>query len=276
MSLRILSYPSIKWAVGSWGFFIAENFILSENRNLIISEIGDDNYHYAYGTCSTIAVSSIIYTYFRKLPIEPLRFVSHAVPSSSLALGVILQSLGWCIASQVVPKFQIPVSREYNTNISSNSNSPIAEPSAKWKVRCPFDFTHNSVTNNSNNDEQPRGIDRISRHAGLWSMAFISAGHGILLPSIPKTIFFSMPMFVALLGGAHIDSRFQRGMGGSYDKLYQEQTSNIPFLAMVMGKQGSDALYKLCEEGKGLNALFGMCVAVGLVMRRRSVPAYAS
>ena len=270
----------VKWAIGCWSFFIAENFILSENRSTIISHVGDDNYHYVYGTCSTIAVSSIAYTYFRKLPLEPLRAV---VPNSSFVLGVALQCFGWCVASQVVPKFQMPFSREIthddNTQVLPQSPNVPEQTTSKWKVRCPFDFTHDNSSTSKDNDEhehEPRGIDRISRHAGLWSMAFISAGHGILLPSIPKTIFFTMPMFVALIGGAHMDSRFKRGMGGSFNKIYEDQTSNIPMLAMAMGKQGSDAMLKLYDEGKGLNALFGVCVAVGISMRTRRKSALLS
>ena len=54
-----------RWAVGGWTFFIAENFLLSENRTWLIDEIGDDNYHLVYGFFSTVACSSIGYGYFK-------------------------------------------------------------------------------------------------------------------------------------------------------------------------------------------------------------------
>ena len=33
--------PAMRWAVGGWSFFIAENAILSENRSFLIDSLGD-------------------------------------------------------------------------------------------------------------------------------------------------------------------------------------------------------------------------------------------
>ena len=47
-------------------------------------------------------------------------------------------------------------------------------------------------------------------------------------------------------------------------------TSNVPFAAMVMGKQGgvAAAFRGLVEESKGLNAGAALLVAAGLALRR--------
>ena len=71
-SRALLSSTSMKWAIGGWSFFIAENTILSENRTTLISNFGDDMYHICYGTLSTAAMSSVFYGYFKK--------VKHAQP----------------------------------------------------------------------------------------------------------------------------------------------------------------------------------------------------
>lgn len=67
---------------------------------------------------------------------------------------------------------------------------------------------------------------------------------------------------VALLGGAHTDSRFRRGMGGNMSEEYDRFTSNTPFVAMLSGAQGNvmDVLKDFSEEIKPLNAM----IAVGV------------
>ena len=70
LALPETSGSALRWAVGGWSFFIAENLILSENRAHIIEALGDDeketNYHRVYGSLSTAATASILYAYVVK------------------------------------------------------------------------------------------------------------------------------------------------------------------------------------------------------------------
>ena len=46
-------------------FFIAENFVISENRSWIIEKLGDEGYHMMFGTISTAAMASTAYGYYK-------------------------------------------------------------------------------------------------------------------------------------------------------------------------------------------------------------------
>jgi hypothetical protein len=47
-----------------------------------------------------------------------------------------------------------------------------------------------------------------------------------------------------------------------------EATSNVPFLAMLLGKQGNQAFSQWLEELKGTNVAVGFLVACGFVASR--------
>ena len=235
-------------------FFVAENAILSENRTYLISELGDDNYHLVYGTLSTIATASIGYSFYR-LRRVPLPVTAYRVARSPVALGAswVLLTVGLNMATQALPKFQIPV------GMSSSSSSG---GSSKLQVRCPFDFKEPERA-----DDALHGLERVTRHPGLWSLGLTGLGHGLLLPpaALPLKLWFTGPALVAWLGGAHTDSRFRRDMGGSLSPAHDSVTSNIPFLAMVTGQQGNvaESLRKLTEELKPLNA--GLATAASTI-----------
>lgn len=118
------------------------------------------------------------------------------------------------------------------------------------------------------------------------------------------------PAAVALLGGAHQDSRFRRGLGGTLSPHYEVRntiqingleglalaierfgfvlqthlslsihsnpffmqlkslTSNVPFVAMLTGKQGSQSWEGLWKETKPLNAMAAVAVSSLWVLRR--------
>lgn len=146
----------VRWAVGGWAFFIAENAILSENRTTLIECFGNETYHALYGICSTIATGSIAYSYYyltKKLPTTSvLRTTSLQPPPPAVRLVAAWSTLsvGLCLASQAVPQLQIPVN-------------------SQLQVRCPFDFAadrrrNDGAANNEDASPAPRGLERITRH----------------------------------------------------------------------------------------------------------------
>jgi len=280
MQSAILKSSPLKWAVGGWSIFIAENVILSENRTWIIEKYGDDAYHYMYGTCSTAASASVGYGYLYKIRNQgPFSWALRSpIPAGAKALSFAVLSVGLGIASQTFPKFQIPLHYKNDehfvrTEIDTKTQTK-SELETGWKVRCPFDFTDSkSNTDNEGTGKEAvelQGLDRISRHPGLWSFGLIGLGAGLLSPSLPTRILMSMPVMVALIGGSHTDSRHRRGMGGSLTKDFDDVTSNVPFLAMLSGKQGSviDAITECGGEIKPLNAMIGVGLA-GIIVANR-------
>lgn len=269
----LLRSSSIRWAAGGWTFFIAENVILSENRTFLIEKFGDEGYHIAYGTLSTLAVASIAYAYLRKIPrnAPPLLWSSGVVPSPWKVASWTCMSLGLSLASQTLPKLQIPISyvekpeeKDQQQPAVASTTRQQAPPSGQWKVQCPFDFT-----DKKSSEDLPRGLDRISRHPGLWAMALTCVGYGCLIPSAPQRVWWSMPVLVAWIGGSHTDSRYRRGMGGSITPKYDGMTSNIPFAALLKQPAGAK---DLASELKPLNAALATSIATVWVLRRGKVP----
>lgn len=253
----------VRWAVGGWTLFVVENAVLSENRTWLIDSMGDDNYHAFYGTCSTIATVSIGFAYYRitgknpPIPPQLRRWKANTSPPIITGIGSwMCTSVGLVMASQVAPSFQIPI---------SFSGGPPGSSQMNLQVRCPFDFNDRQFE--SSDPLEPRGISRISRHPGLWSFGLMGMGQSFIAPSVPLQIWWLGPALVAWLGGSHTDSRFRRGMGGTLHPEYDSQTSNLPFLAMITGRQIG------CWEGLGnelkpLNATIALFASSAWVFRR--------
>ena len=239
---------NMRWAVGGWSFFIAENTLLSENREAIITAIGNESYHTCYGTLSTAALASIAYGFRRVRGASPLQWTGPP-PMARVVAGTILSTGGMASLLQMMPTFQVPVH--------------IAEGSKQWSVRCPFDFQ----AKDAGPDGEPHGMGRISRHSGFWTMAALCGGSAMVTASVPQAACLAMPTLVAMVGGAHQDSRFRRGMGGYLSPEADRQTSNIPFYALAMGRQ-EGGWAKLWEECKGINLAAAVCAGVVLAVRR--------
>jgi len=187
---------ALRWAVGGWTFFIAENALLSENRAHIISALGDDEketkYHMLYGTISTAACVSIGYGYLRRARNAPpfLWAVSAAPPVWRLAAGVLLQGIGFAGLAQGLPLLQSPVA------MAAAETSPAAAtaaPPAGWVVRCPFNFVDKDVAPAEDLGPGPHGAQRVTRHPGFWSFGLVCLGAAATVPSIPQAAWLCMP-----------------------------------------------------------------------------------
>jgi hypothetical protein len=275
----VLSSPQLKWAVGGWIFFIAENAVLSENRTWIIEEVlggSDEAYHAAYGTCSTAATASIVYGYYQLRKGAAATVKATNLPVGRWGFSWVALSAGCILASQTVPSLQVPV---HLTSTATGAADPMERPigplpqdegRSAWKlqVRCPFDFT---VSRRSDEQDGPIGVERVTRHPGLWAFGCIGLGAAAAQPTALQSLFWTGPAFTAWLGGGHTDSRYRRGLGGTLDPVYDSQTSNVPLAAILTGRQGNvaAAVRKLLEESKPLNAVAAFCMATAWVLRRR-------
>ncbi len=88
----------------------------------------------------------------------------------------------------------------------------------------------------SNEVGEPRGIERISRHAFFMGVVFWSGAHALLATRLVATVFFAGLALVAWVGSVHQDSKLTRHFGKPYRE-YLARTSTVPFAAIIAGRQ---------------------------------------
>lgn len=263
---QIAKHPGARWAFFGWSAFLAENVVLSHNREYVISEIGNDKYHYLYNTLSTAACASIAYGLFR--------FRSPGVASrlwntnrARVQVGAFaLQGLGLVGFSQAAPRLQIPwaYNDEFSSDVPTNatrktsvasSAATASSSTTKFHARCPFDFQ----------EDKGNGLKQITRHPMLWSLGLFGIGSALVNPFPTQVVAFSMPIIFAWVGGAHKDYRYRRNWGGYLSPDVDAKTSNVPFLAILQGRN-------TFPELKWINAGLAVTVAIALATRRVRMP----
>ncbi|KAJ3230084.1 CAAX prenyl protease [Chytriomyces hyalinus] len=263
MLKQVLSHTGTKWIAIGWTAFIAENVIVSENRETLVGALGEDRYRMAYGFLSTAACSSIAYGYLVHGHHKGPSVVPYLGGSPAVKLTVVgLQALGLAGLMQALPKLQIPIgldtSSTSGSSTSNSSSTPTDPPTQKFKMLCPVDFAHAR-----NSDPNQLELKRITRHPQLFSFALFTLGTALSTPFLTTRLLTGFPIVFAVIGGAHQDARFLRS--GAFTQEYMNETSLIPFWALVTGKQKwSD----LCDEVKWVNAGVGLLGALLLAKRR--------
>ena len=81
-----------------------------------------------------------------------------------------------------------------------------------------------------------QGMLRITRHPFLWGVALWAAGHLIVNGDRASIALFGSMLFLALLGTTSIDAKRKRALGSTWDS-FAAKTSNVPFAAIVTGRQ---------------------------------------
>ena len=263
----MLSNKGVRWVAAGWLGFITENLVMSHNRDWIISNYGDDNYHIVYNILSTAACGSIGYGFFKHGKTGGPSFPRRG-PLLQLA-GFSIQALGLIGLSQLAPALQVPVGFGPQAPKTGPSNGLAAsgvslsaeQPKSERKlyVRCPIDFHQKSP------DGGIYGIDRVSRHPALWFMGITSLGSALTTVYAAHAVMFSFPIVFSFIGTSHRDYRFRRDSGGILTPEMEAKTSNIPFLALIQGKQPVDTFV---SEIKWTNAALATVAAAGLALRR--------
>ena len=80
------------------------------------------------------------------------------------------------------------------------------------------------------------GMTRITRHPFLWGVAVWAVAHLIANGRLADIILFGGLLVTALAGPFSIDARRRRALGDRY-RAFEAQTSNIPFAAIIQGRQ---------------------------------------
>lgn len=280
------SHSGVRFIAAGWLGFITENLVLSENRTYIIENFGEETYHGFYNTLSSVACVSIAYGYFRHGRAQGP--VLWSFPHTALGkLGATTcTGMGLVGFSQLAPKLQIPValnmggSSEAASTASPSSAPLVSSPtssspskiaidvtSAKpvFQARCPIDFSAKLGGEN-----EVYGIDRVTRHGALYSLGFLGLGGALASVYVTEVITFGGFALFSLMGTHHIDTRHRRGMGGMLTKEREDLTSNLPFVALLMGRQSWSRLW---EETKGVNACLALGLTSMIALRRGQVRA---
>ena len=81
-----------------------------------------------------------------------------------------------------------------------------------------------------------KGMVRITRHPFLWGVAIWAFGHLVVNGEPAALVLFGAMLALALFGTASIDAKRRRALGPVYDA-FVSQTSNVPFAAILAGRQ---------------------------------------
>lgn len=108
-----------------------------------------------------------------------------------------------------------------------------------------------------------RGVLRITRNAFFWGAGIFSIAYLIILGDVAGLLTFGSIGFLGIAGASVIDAKKARQQGKAWDA-FSAVTSNIPFLAIVQGRQR----LVLREIGLWRIAL-GVCVSFGAFVLHR-------
>jgi uncharacterized membrane protein len=85
-------------------------------------------------------------------------------------------------------------------------------------------------------DGEPRGMERVSRHAFFSAMVLFGTAHALLATRLAGTVFFGGLAMFAAVGARHQDRKLLALRGAPYAR-FVAATSTIPFAAILAGRQ---------------------------------------
>ena len=81
-----------------------------------------------------------------------------------------------------------------------------------------------------------KGMLRITRHPFLWGVAIWAAGHLLVSGDRAGIVLFGSMLLLAIFGTMSIDGKRRRTLGARWEG-FAAQTSNLPFAAILAGRQ---------------------------------------
>src|SRR3990170_2243644 len=83
--------------------------------------------------------------------------------------------------------------------------------------------------------EPANGIQRITRHPFLWGVALWSLTHLVVNGDLASMIFFGAFLILAVGGPFSIDRKRRKSSGDAWER-FAALTSNVPFMAIIGGR----------------------------------------
>jgi uncharacterized membrane protein len=80
------------------------------------------------------------------------------------------------------------------------------------------------------------GMTRITRHPFLWGITIWALAHLLVNGTLSAILLFGSLLLLGLFGPPSIDAKRMRALGDRY-AAFKAQTSNIPFAAIIQGRQ---------------------------------------
>lgn len=105
-----------------------------------------------------------------------------------------------------------------------------------------------------------RGMVRITRHPFLWGVAIWAGFHMLANGDAASIVFFGALLVLSVLGTVSIDAKRRRTYGEAWGR-FAAKTSNVPFAAILMGRNG----VRLGEIGV-FRLAAGLAVFAGLLL----------
>ena len=106
--------------------------------------------------------------------------------------------------------------------------------------------------------EPARGLLRVTRHPFLWSAALWAFAHLVVNGDAGSLLFFASLGITALRGGFDIDRKRRRTNPAEFAR-FEQATSNVPFVAMLAGRN------RLVLREVWLPLGLGLALALGAV-----------
>jgi len=106
-----------------------------------------------------------------------------------------------------------------------------------------------------------RGIVRITRHPFLWGVALWGLVHVAANGDLASLILFGSLLLLAVGGTASIDAKRRRTLGAVWDA-FAQKTSNVPFAAIVSGRNSMAAAMKEIGFVRPLVALIAYALVI--------------
>eukprot|EP00439_Symbiodinium_sp_Y106_P046606 s4455_g5.t4 len=224
----------VRWVCAGWTVFTVENLVMSEYKVEIKKYWGGSGgpgaYQTMYSTLSGLASFSIFAAYWR--------FARHGLalrsPSSSerlLALGFRVLGLG--TLSQLMPPINLGA-----LQIALGLYEPPKDlpPQVRGAMACPFDFNAHAGRG------EVFGITRLSRRPELAGIGFVGIGGALVATTATQMAFWGFGPVVSFSILALHSDRVQR-RSGELSTCKEEQTSLVPFLALLDGRQSWATFY---------------------------------
>lgn len=179
--------------------FVGGHFLLSSNglRGLLVRAIGEGPFLGVYSVIAAISLGGMIWA-FVTLPYGPLLWF--------------LYPAGYYAAIILMPVALLLVIGGY----SQSNPTGVGQDRALRRL--------------------PTGVLRITRHPIMWGVALWSIGHLLANGDALSVLFFGSFLILALVGTLLIDAKKIRQFGSVYEG-FRDQTSNLPFLAIIRGRQ---------------------------------------
>lgn len=230
---QLYAHKGIRWITIGWTGFIAENLILSHNKEYLVTNFGEDVYHYGYTALSVAACASTIYGYVKygkgsgpTININNRFWKIQSLPFRYCAFS--LQTIGLIGLSQ---EFKSPLQFKTSNDLKIEGNYDLLKENQKYYVDIVCPIEHEPIKDKSD----IIGIKRVCRYPIFWSNAFLWLGCSLKSIHYTSIIMFIFPTIFAFIGSFHQDYRYKKAK--SLTTEIENNSCLFPFISLIKGEQ---------------------------------------